>query len=69
MEEIKRYPPEILKLDRIDGFIEQYRINLRHFKVMNKAYEMTEFQRAQYFEGSKFSNYESFRKVLMNTTH
>lgn len=61
---IKRYPEFIMKLDTIHGFISRYWENLSDINKSEKAYEATERQRGQYFDGRKYANFESFRRVL-----
>ncbi len=62
--EIKQYPFSILRLLNQDGFFERFYEFTRSEKTYSEAYFRTESEHLHYFGKTKYSNYESFRKVL-----
>jgi hypothetical protein len=61
-EKIKRYPQEILKLQKFTGFnelFEKYISEMTHVS----AYENVELIHKQYFGFNKYSSFESFKRL------
>lgn len=62
MSEVKRYPHSVLKLQFFEGFNEHFEGLLVEYPA-TKAYELTEDLFYHYFARTRYSGYESFRKV------
>lgn len=63
MNNIQRYPQEVLDLLDLEGFNEKFEEELRNHRTQEEAYEHTEQLHEQFFGRRKYSGYDSFRKV------
>lgn len=64
LPDCKPYPPEIMKLDTIEGFIELFWKYIPEFSKNEDAYEAVERFRLIYYPRRMYLNYDSFRLRL-----
>ena len=63
MNEIKPYPPEILKINTTEGFMEEFYTKCATNKNVIDAFDEVNELHCKYFGRTKYNDYDSFKQV------
>lgn len=63
-QDIELYPYSILRLLTADGFIEAYHEEISSHDTHEEAFEAVNQRYNHFFQMVRYSNYESFRRIL-----